>query len=189
MISTSHIASLLTEDFCLFIGKYFLTLPGVPKEINNYMNKAATMSGYQHILLAVDYSEHDDYVAQKAKSLASIYQAKLSIIHVLDNIPMPDTNYGTVIPLNQDSSDELLEAEKAKLMQLGDQLAVGLANRWMLWGVPKQEIIHVAEQEKVDLIVVGSHGRHGLALLLGSTANSVLHHAKCDVMAIRLKDN
>jgi universal stress protein A len=146
------------------------------------------MKDYQHILLAVDYSEQGDYVAEKARSLAYKYQAKLSIIHVLDNIPMPDTNYGTVIPLNQDSSDELLEAEKAKLMQLGDQLKVDLANRWMLWGVPKQEIIHIAEQEKVDLIVVGSHGRHGLALLLGSTANSVLHHAKCDVMAIRLQD-
>jgi universal stress protein A len=146
------------------------------------------MKDYQHILLAVDYSEQGDYVAEKARSLAYKYQAKLSIIHVLDDIPMPDTNYGTVIPLNQDSSDELLEAEKAKLMQLGDQLKVDLANRWMLWGVPKQEIIHIAEQEKVDLIVVGSHGRHGLALLLGSTANSVLHHAKCDVMAIRLQD-
>jgi universal stress protein A len=146
------------------------------------------MKDYQHILLAVDYSDQGVYVAEKARSLAYRYQAKLSIIHVLDNIPMPDTNYGTVIPLDQDSSDELLEAEKAKLMQLGDQLNVDLANRWMLWGVPKQEIIHIAEQEQVDLIVVGSHGRHGLALLLGSTANSVLHYAKCDVMAIRLQD-
>jgi len=147
------------------------------------------MRDYQHVLLAVDYSEQGVYVAEKARSLAYRYQAKLSIIHVLDNIPMPDTNYGTVIPLNQYSSDELLEAEKVKLMQLGDQLNVDLANRWMLWGVPKQEIIHIAEQEQVDLIVVGSHGRHGLALLLGSTANSVLHYAKCDVMAIRLQDD
>jgi len=147
------------------------------------------MRDYQHILLAVDFSEQSVYVAEKARSLAYRYQAKLSIIHVLDNIPMPDTNYGTVIPLNQYSSDELLEAEKVKLMQLGDQLNVDLANRWMLWGVPKQEIIHIAEQEQVDLIVVGSHGRHGLALLLGSTANSVLHYAKCDVMAIRLQDD
>ena len=146
------------------------------------------MRDYQHVLLAVDYSEQGVYVAEKARSLANLYQAKLSIIHVLDNIPMPDTNYGTVIPLNQDSSDELLEAEKSKLMQLGDQLAVDLANRWLLWGVPKQEIIHITEQEQVDLIVVGSHGRHGLALLLGSTANSVLHYAKCDVMAVRLPD-
>ena len=146
------------------------------------------MSDYQHVLLAVDYSEQGVYVAEKARSLANLYEAKLSIIHVLDNIPMPDTNYGTVISLTQDSSDELLEAEKSKLMQLGDQLAVDLVNRWLLWGVPKQEIIHVAEQEQVDLIVVGSHGRHGLALLLGSTANSVLHYAKCDVMAVRLPD-
>ena len=146
------------------------------------------MRDYQHVLLAVDYSEQGVYVAEKARFLANLYEAKLSIIHVLDNIPMPDTNYGTVISLTQDSSDELLEAEKSKLMQLGDQLAVDLVNRWLLWGVPKQEIIHVAEQEQVDLIVVGSHGRHGLALLLGSTANSVLHYAKCDVMAVRLPD-
>ncbi|MEY3289282.1 MAG: hypothetical protein RLZZ419_1524 [Pseudomonadota bacterium] len=146
------------------------------------------MRDYQHVLLAVDYSEQGNTVAEKARSLAYRYQAKLSIIHVLDNIPMPDTSYGAVISLTQKSSDVLLETEKAKLMQLGDQLAVDLVNRWLLWGVPKQEIIHIAEQEQVDLIVVGSHGRHGLALLLGSTANSVLHYAKCDVMAIRLKD-
>ena len=147
------------------------------------------MSDYQHILLAVDFSEQGVYVAEKARSLAYRYQAKLSIIHVLDNIPMPDTNYGTVIPLDQDSSYDLLEAEKAKLMQLGARLHVDLANRWLLWGVPKQEIIRIAEQEKVDLIVVGSHGRHGLALLLGSTANSVLHHALFDVLAIRLQND
>jgi universal stress protein A len=146
------------------------------------------MSDYQHVLLAVDYSGQGVYVAEKAKSLANRYQAKLSIIHVLDNIPMPDTNYGTVIPLNQDSSNELLETEKTKLMQLGDHLGVDWVNRWLLWGVPKQEIIHIAEQEQVDLIVLGSHGRHGLALLLGSTANSVLHYAKCDVLAVRLPD-
>ena len=62
------------------------------------------------------------------------------------------------------------------------------SNRWMVWGVPKQEIVQIAVQENIDLIVVGSHGRHGLALLLGSTANSILHYAKCDVMAVRLKD-
>ncbi len=58
----------------------------------------------------------------------------------------------------------------------------------MVWGVPGQEIVRLAEQEQIDLIIVGSHGRHGLALLLGSTASNVLHHAKCDVLAIRLQD-
>ena len=41
--------------------------------------------------------------------------------------------------------------------------------------------------KRFDLIVVGSHGRHGLALLLGSTANDVLHGAPCDVLAVRLQ--
>lgn len=144
------------------------------------------MGDYQHILLAVDYSEHGGTVARKAKALSEKYQAKLSLIHVLDNIPMPDTAYGTVISLIDDSGYELLEVEKAKLMQIGDQLDVAQDSRWMVWGAPKQEIVLLAERERVDLIVVGSHGRHGLALLLGSTANSVLHYAKCDVMAIRL---
>lgn len=144
------------------------------------------MGAYQHILLAVDYSWHGDLVAQRAKDLADKYQAKLSIIHVLDNIPMPDTGYGTVIPLDKDSGYERLEAEKAKFMQIADRLGTALNNRWMVWGTPKQEIIQLAEREQVDLIVVGSHGRHGLSLLLGSTANSILHYATCDVMAIRL---
>lgn len=156
---------------------------------NIIRNQAKTMGAYQHILLAVDYSEHGDTVAGKAKALAEKYQAKLSIVHVLDNIPMPDTTYGTVITLDKDSGYDLLEAEKARLMRIGEQLRVNQANRWMIWGSPKQEIVRIAEQEQVDLIVVGSHGRHGLALLLGSTANSVLHYAKCDVMAIRLLDD
>lgn len=146
------------------------------------------MDGYQHILLALDVSEHGDHVIRKAKHLADIFHAKLSIIHVLDNIPMPDTAYGTIIPLYEVSSYELLEKEKSSFMQIGDRLGVEASCRWMVWGVPEEEIVRIADQEHIDLIIVGSHGRHGLALLLGSTANSVLHHAKCDVMAIRLRD-
>lgn len=144
------------------------------------------MGAYQHILLAVDYSGHSVAVAQRAKDLAEKYQAELSVVHVLDNIPMPDTGYGTVISLAEDSGYQLLEAEKTRLIQIGDQLGVAQANRWLIWGAPKHEIVRLAERERIDLIIVGSHGRHGLSLLLGSTANSVLHYAGCDVMAIRL---
>ena len=123
------------------------------------------MDDYQHILVAADFSAHGDYVASRAKRLAEICNAKLSIIHVVDNIPMPDTAYGTVIPLDEDSSDELLEAKKSRLRQFGDQLGIAASRRWMVWGVPGQEIVQMAGQEQVDLIIVGSHGRHGLALL------------------------
>ncbi|MDV6344709.1 universal stress protein [Nitrosomonas sp. Is37] len=146
------------------------------------------MADYQHILLAVDFSDQDTYVARKAERLATFFNAKLSIIHVLDNIPMPDTAYGTVIPLYSDSSYELLEIEKNKLIQTANRLTIDPANRWLIWGKPEVEIIRIANEEGVDLIVVGSHGRHGLALLLGSTASGVLHHAQCDVLAVRLQD-
>lgn len=144
------------------------------------------MADYRHILLAADFSEHGDYIARKTRELANRHRARLSVIHVLDNIPMPDTSYGSIIALNKDSSYEELEAEKRKLIEISKQLHIEASDRWLIWGVPKQEIILLAERRAVDLIVVGSHGRHGLALLLGSTANAVLHHAKCDVLAIRL---
>jgi universal stress protein A len=47
--------------------------------------------------------------------------------------------------------------------------------------------VRIAKERGVDLIVVGSHGRHGLQLLLGSTANGVLHLAECDVLAVRVR--
>lgn len=141
---------------------------------------------YRHVLVAADLSEQDAYVVRKAKHFAQVFHAELSVVHVLDNIPMPDTAYGTIIPLDQVSSYEMLEAVKARFQRLAELLAIDPERRWMVWGVPGEEIVRVARQQSVDLIMVGSHGRHGLGLLLGSTANGVLHHAECDVMAIRL---
>ncbi len=126
---------------------------------------------------------------RKAHNLATLTGARMSIIHVLDNIPMPDTPYGTMIPLDAKTTYAMLEAEKNKFNEISEMLAIEPAHRWLVWGEPKQEITRVAEREHVDLIVVGSHGRHGLALLLGSTANGVLHYAKCDVLAVRLQDS
>lgn len=146
------------------------------------------MSCYQHILLAVDYSGHDQQVGARAKELASQYQAKLSILHVLDDVPLPDTGYGTIISLDQQSLNGALGDAKESLLKIAAELDVEQCDCWMVWGKPNQEIETMAEKISADLIVVGSHGRHGLALLLGSTANSVLHHAQCDVLAVRLQD-
>ena len=146
------------------------------------------MNNYQHILLAADFSEHGDYVAQKARHLASKYQAKLSIIHIVDNLPITDAAYGPVIPFDIDLNEELMNAAKRRLSELSKTLAIPDDRQFLEMGSAKLEIVATAEEQHVDLIVVGSHGRHGLALLLGSTANGVLHHAKCDVLAVRIQD-
>jgi universal stress protein A len=144
------------------------------------------MTAYRHILLTADFSEDGASIAARAKSLAALYRAKLSILHVLDDIPMPDTPYGTEIPVDQPSEYDLLEAERGKLLALGAGLGVPSADLRLIWGVPKDEIVRHAEKIAADLIVAGSHERHGLSLLLGSTANGVLHHAPCDLLAVRI---
>ncbi|MGZ8238832.1 MAG: universal stress protein [Methylobacter sp.] len=144
------------------------------------------MESYKHILLAADFSEHGEAVATRAKDLAERYQAKLSIVHVMDNLLITDAAYGSTIPFDLDLTAELMASAKKRLVNLADKLNIAEDCRWMETGSPKLEIIRVAEENEVDLIVVGSHGRHGFALLLGSTANGVLHHALCDVLAVRL---
>jgi universal stress protein A len=145
------------------------------------------MNDYQNILLAVDLSHDDEQVINKAQRIADQYGSRISIIHVLDNIPMPDTAYGTEIPLYEGLNDELLNVKKTRLSQIGEGLGLDSSRVRMVWGLPHQEIIRMAGEESTDLIIVGSHGRHGIALLLGSTASGVLHHSPCDVLAIRLR--
>ena len=147
------------------------------------------MENYKHILLAVDFYEYSEGVVNRAKDLANKFQAKLSMIHVVDSLPITDAGYGADMPFNMDLTEELMTGARKRLDKLAEKLAVTEDRLWLEMGSPKTEIIRVAEENKVDLIVIGSHGRHGLALLLGSTANGVLHHATCDVLAVRLHDD
>jgi universal stress protein A len=144
---------------------------------------------YQHILLAVDFFEQDSVVINKAKQLAGVFKAKLSVVHVIDSVPLTDVGYGGELPFNLDLTAELMEAAKQRLETLAIELGIHAEAIFLETGNPKLNIVKVARDNKVDLIIIGSHGRHGLALLLGSTANGVLHHASCDVLAVRLHDN
>lgn len=147
------------------------------------------MNHYKHILLAVDFFEQCETVINRATDLANRYQAKLSVIHVVDSLPITDAGYGADIPFNLDLTAELMASAKKRLAELANKLAITEDHQWLEMGSPKTEIIRIATENQVDLIVIGSHGRHGLALLLGSTANGVLHYAPCDVLAVRLQDN
>jgi universal stress protein A len=71
--------------------------------------------------------------------------------------------------------------------QLGQKLGVSEDRQHINVGAAREVVIHAAKDIHADLIVIGSHGRHGLHLLLGSTANGVLHEAECDVLAVRMK--
>lgn len=141
---------------------------------------------YQHILITLNYSSSDARVIAKGVQLQQRYQAKLSLVHALDNIAMPDTAYGTRITLDQVTDYPELEREKQRLLLTADNLQLPHQDCWLVWGSPQQEILRVAQRLQVDLIIVGAHTQHGLAILAGSTANSVLHHAPCDLLAVHL---
>jgi universal stress protein A len=146
------------------------------------------MSSYQHILLAIDLSPGSAQVALKAQELASMNQAKLSIIHVVEIVPMMDVNYDAVSPFNAELYELLVSNAEKNLADFINEAKINPQQQFLEQGDARDEIIRVAEEKQVDLIVLGSHGRRGLALLLGSTANAVLHHAQCDVLAVRLAD-
>lgn len=147
------------------------------------------MSDYKHILLAVDFSAHGNDVALRAKELSKHYQSKLSLVHVVDSVPFIDTGFETILPFDNDLNSLFMKTAKEKLDHLIKELDICCVNQWLELGSPKTEIIRIAVENEVDLIVVGSNGRHGFELLLGSTANSILHHAPCDVLAVRIKDD
>lgn len=145
------------------------------------------MPGYSHILLAVDFSASADAVADKALQLSRAFSAKLSLIHVVEFVPV-DLSSELVPPQAPDMDQELLQVAEQRLKELSARLGVGDCPCIVVLGNTRREILRTAEDNQVDLIVIGSHGRQGIQLLLGSTANAVLHGAPCDVLAVRVKD-
>jgi len=83
---------------------------------------------------------------------------------------------------------QLKEASDIALANLVEEKAFGNASVVTLNGRATTKTLRCAKDNDVDLIVTGSHGRHSLQLLLGSTANGILHGAKCDVLAVRIKE-
>jgi len=142
------------------------------------------MIKYNHVLLATDFSEGANYVAKKARELATQMGAKLTILHVVEPLP----GYGYAFIGSSEIETHIIDEAKKRLNQLGANIAVEENNQRIELGPTKVEITKVAEEINADLIVLGSHGRHGFARLLGSTANAVVHNAKCDVLTVRIED-
>tara|TARA_B110000046_G_scaffold184312_2_gene222466 strand:- start:2169 stop:2603 length:435 start_codon:yes stop_codon:yes gene_type:complete len=142
------------------------------------------MSVYKHILIGLDLSPESQQVIDRVKFLFTKRDIKISICHILE--PLTYT-YGSDIPVDlSDVQTQLQQQAANRLAALADQLHVSQEHQHIILGHPAQEMHNMARRDAVDLIVVGSHGRHGLALIFGSTSNSVLHGASCDVLAVRI---
>ncbi len=143
------------------------------------------MDDYSHILLATDFAPESRHVGARAVELAQRYGARLSLLHVVDYVPLELSN-DMMLAEPVDVDGRLVDEARENLDRLASELGIADCQRSVTLGATGAEIKRTAEEYGVDMIVVGSHGRHGLALLLGSTANSVLHGAPCDVLAVRV---
>ena len=142
------------------------------------------MSAYQHILIGLDLSTESQQIIDRVKTLFAHSSAKLSLCHVLQPISY---TYGGDVPIDLTGIQNEIEIQaKRRLAEVGEELSIDPDHQHIVIGQPAHEMHKLAKQLNVDLIAVGSHGRHGLALIFGSTSNSVLHGAHCDVLAIRV---
>ena len=141
---------------------------------------------YKHVLLATDLSEETNVLAETAASVAKHSGAKLSIVHVMEHVPVVYGSGEFSIPLDMNLEDQLSKNARRVLTVIANRVGVADEDLYIAHGSLKKEIIELASQLEADLIVVGSHRHSGIEFLLGATANAILHTGKCDILAVRI---
>jgi nucleotide-binding universal stress UspA family protein len=141
------------------------------------------------ILLPTDFSECGNYALSYATSLARKFGASIICLHVIEPI-VPSVGYsGMTEPLPiADISDQLEDSAERELPKFAEcEECAGLeVEELIVHGEAASEIVRVAKDREVDLIVVSSHGRTGLGrILFGSTAEAVVRHASCPVLVVK----
>ena len=143
---------------------------------------------YKQILVGIDLTEEADEVLAAARSLADQQTAKLTsltvvkpLTHVYGGLDLAPISNGS-IAFEKQATDQAQQ----QLNEISREYKIEPADTNVRLGSPAFEIRTLAEKLEADLIVIGTHGRHGLGLLLGSTANAVLHGVSCDVLAVKI---
>ena len=138
------------------------------------------MSIYKHILVPTDFSDHSRRAAGKALELCKTFDARLSVVHVVDYLPP------TFISSQSEhtSAPEIIERATEYLAEWVDEVGLESAEQLVTSGPSGREVVRTAKENDVDLIVIGTSGEGGMKRLLGSTTRAVMHDAPCDVLSI-----
>ena len=141
------------------------------------------------ILLPTDFSECGNYALSYAASLARTFKASIICVNVIEPI-VPTVGYSGLTEHMQiaDITEQLEDSAERELPKLAEgDVCAGLdVEELVVHGEAASEIVRVAADRQVDLIVISSHGRTGLGrILFGSTAESVVRHAPCPVLVVK----
>jgi universal stress protein A len=145
---------------------------------------------YRNILVAVDSTDEAEQVLKAAREIADDQESMLSVVSVVS--PITGFYVDLFLVLEDDArigiESEALKRTTAWLTDLAKHNGINASEVNVIVGKPPVEIRRIAVELDADLIVLGTHGRHGLGLMLGSTANAVLHGAPCNVLAVKVRD-
>ena len=149
------------------------------------------MAGYKSMAVAIDLGSESKFIIQRAFDVARA-ECRVHLIFVQE--PMDSVYTGIIAyePLfvEMNEVEENLKSElRGKLDALGERFDIPPDFRHFLDGAPAKEIHRFTDKNDVELVVIGTHGQKGVQLLLGSTANSVLHGSNCDVLAVRIQES
>jgi nucleotide-binding universal stress UspA family protein len=146
------------------------------------------MKKFDKILFANDFSENSEHAFDYALTLARQFNSRLTIIHVINE---PVDLRGFYVPhISFEKLEKEIEEGAEKLMQKFCRTKVKDFTNYetlIVAGIPYEEILKKADQERVSLIVLGTQGRKGIDhFLFGSTAERVVRNAQCPVMTVRM---
>lgn len=144
------------------------------------------MPDYKSVLVAVDLTERSDIVVGRALEVARAFDASLSLLHVVEYVPVEPM--GEALLPAVDIEEELVEGARKRLTELVSRMGIEDAQQRIEKGTIKSEVVRIAEETGADLVVLGSRERHGIAVMLNLTEDTILHAAPCDVLAVRIAD-
>ncbi len=165
---------------------------GKKRNITEVVRPTSSSSGtagvqISNILVPIDFSIHSKHALKYAGPLAEQFGASIHLVFVVEPTIYPaDLGFGQVVLPGVE--EELREKSAVELQSLINQEIGGRVNATssVRSGNPHQEILDEAELLHVDLIVVASHGHSGVEqILFGSTADRILHNARCPVLTVR----
>lgn len=141
------------------------------------------MSVYNNIVVAIDLSNDSQKVIDSALKVTGGDASKIHLVHVVEPIAAAYSMDAYAININE-LQQEALSLAANNLSEFADKSGISKDQQHTLLGSPAIEVRNLASELGSDAIVIGSHGHSGWKILLGSTANKVLHGACCDVLTV-----
>jgi universal stress protein A len=143
----------------------------------------------KNILVPIDFSGNSDKVLQNALDIAKKFSSNIFLLHVVNIIQQCSTTYcidmTSMIQLENDSVKKSKETLQNMVDKSPDSKGLKIVIN-VLKGNTSEKILEAQQENKIDLVVMGSHGRKGIfGSLLGSVTDRISHHVKCSILIVK----